>query len=493
MPRYESVVGLEVHAQLLTRSKMFCGCSAAFGGEPNTHVCPVCLGLPGALPVVNRRAVEFAVKLGLATDCTIARSSIFARKNYFYPDCPKDYQISQFDTPLCHDGHLTIEDGGKHIRIRRIHLEEDAGKLIHVDGADHSLVDMNRSGVPLVEIVSEPDMRTPAEASEYLQKLRSLVRYLDICDGNMEEGSLRCDVNISLREVGTTELGVKTEVKNLNSFKQVEQALVYEFERQSKILESGGRVAQDTLLWDPDAGKASVMRSKEEAHDYRYFPEPDLRVLQVSDGTIDRARDELPELPDARRARFVADYKLPPYDAGVLTASREMADYFEDVIRAGADAKAASNWVMGEVSRWLNENRTMGIGDFAQRVAAGEIAEVIRLQTSDKISSSAAKTAFLELLKRPLRLEIHDIAQASIDTVTLIVRRLGLEQVSDDSAIQAEAVAVLDGNPDEVARYLAGKEQLLQFFVGQLMKRTRGKANPKLATDILRSLLDQRR
>ena len=288
--QYEAVIGLEVHAQLSTQSKMFCGCSAAFGGKPNTHVCPVCLGLPGALPVVNARAVEYAVRLGLATECTIAHESIFARKNYFYPDCPKNYQISQFDTPLCENGRLSIQNDEKQIRIHRIHLEEDAGKLIHVDGADHSLVDMNRSGVPLVEIVSEPDIRAAEEASEYLQKLRSLVRYLGICDGNMEEGSLRCDVNLSVRKKGTKELGVKTEVKNLNSFKQVEQAIEFEFERQCKLLESGGRVTQDTLLWDPAAKRATVMRSKEEAHDYRYFPEPDLRALRVSKDQIDRVR-----------------------------------------------------------------------------------------------------------------------------------------------------------------------------------------------------------
>ncbi|HXV12762.1 MAG TPA: Asp-tRNA(Asn)/Glu-tRNA(Gln) amidotransferase subunit GatB, partial [Candidatus Krumholzibacteria bacterium] len=321
MSAYEAVIGLEVHAQLSTNSKMFCGCSAAFGGAPNTHVCPTCLGLPGALPVVNARAVEFAVRLGLATECTIANESIFARKNYFYPDCPKNYQISQFDTPLCEHGRLAIENDAKHVRIRRIHLEEDAGKLVHMEGKDHSLVDMNRSGVPLVEIVSEPDIRTPQEASEYLQKLRSLVRYLGICDGNMEEGSLRCDVNLSVRKHGSQELGVKTEVKNLNSFKQVEQAIEFELDRQTKLLESGGRVTQDTLLWDPAAKRATVMRSKEEAHDYRYFPEPDLRVLRVKDELIARVRSELPELPDAKQKRFVSQYGIPAYDAHVLTGS----------------------------------------------------------------------------------------------------------------------------------------------------------------------------
>jgi aspartyl-tRNA(Asn)/glutamyl-tRNA(Gln) amidotransferase subunit B len=349
---------------------------------------------------------------------------------------------------------------------------------VHAEDADHSLVDMNRSGVPLVEIVSEPDLRTPAEASEYLQKLRTLVRYLDICDGNMEEGSLRCDVNVSVREKGSDAFGVKTEVKNLNSFKQVEQALAYEFERQSHVVATGGRVTQDTLLWDPAANRASVMRSKEEAHDYRYFPEPDLRTLRVSAEQMESIRAALPELPDAKRARFVSQYRLPAYDAGVLTASRDMADYYEAVVAAGADAKAASNWVMGEVSRALNE-RGQDIGAFGLKPDA--LAGLVSLQTDGRVSSSAAKAIFAGMLDDP---------GASADGV---MQRLGLEQVSDNAAIEKEAAAVLDENPDEVARYLAGKEQLLQFFVGQLMKRTRGKANPKLATDLIRALLDRRR
>jgi aspartyl-tRNA(Asn)/glutamyl-tRNA(Gln) amidotransferase subunit B len=475
--RHEAIIGLEVHAQLSTRSKMFCGCPAAFGGAPNTHVCPVCLGLPGALPVVNTRAIEFAVRLGLATGCTIAHESIFARKNYFYPDCPKDYQISQFDTPLCIDGHLDVAGGERRVRIKRIHVEEDAGKLLHAGGADHSLVDMNRSGVPLVEIVSEPDIRSAREASEYLQKLRSLVRYLEICDGNMEEGSLRCDVNVSVRRAGTDAMGVKTEVKNLNSFKQVEQAIEFEIERQSGVLDAGGRVTQDTLLWDAARGRATVMRSKEEAHDYRYFPEPDLRVLLVSDATIARVRDALPELPDAKEKRFVARYGLPAYDAGLLTSSRDIADYYEAVVRAGADAKAASNWVMGEVMRWLNER---GAEIAAFKVAPADLAELATLQASGRINSTVAKDVFKQMLESGGR-------------AADIVAKGGLEQVSDSSAIEADARAVLDENPDEVARYLAGKEQLLQFFVGQLMKRTRGKANPKLAADAIKGLLEARR
>ena len=485
MSRYEAVIGLEVHAQLLTKSKMFCGCSAAFGGAPNTQVCPVCLGLPGALPVVNARAVEFAVRMGLSTGCEIANESIFARKNYFYPDCPKNYQISQFDTPLCAHGHLDLDGGVKRIRIRRVHLEEDAGKLLHVDGSDFSLVDMNRSGVPLIEIVSEPDIRTAHEASQYLQKLRALVRYLEICDGNMEEGSLRCDVNISLRKTGAAELGVKTEVKNLNSFKQVEQALEFEFERQSRILDEGGRVAQDTLLWDPAHGRAAVMRSKEEAHDYRYFPEPDLRVLKVGEEMVAQARAGLAELPAAKRSRFEAQYQLPAYDTGVLTGSRDLADYYEEVVAAGADPKAASNWVMGEVMRELNE-RKVDVAELRKRVSPRVLADVICKQSAGLLSSSAAKTVFLT---------INDTSGTpmGVDSVDIVVRKLGLEQINDDDTIKNEARAVLDENPDEVARYLAGKEQLLQFFVGQLMKRTRGKANPKTATEILQSLLSERR
>ena len=476
MSAYEAVIGLEVHAQLSTSSKMFCGCSAAFGGKPNTHVCPTCLGLPGALPVVNARAIEYAVRLGVATECTIANESIFARKNYFYPDCPKDYQISQFDTPLCSHGKLSIENDAKHIRIHRIHLEEDAGKLIHIDNADYSLVDFNRSGVPLVEIVSEPDIRTAQEASEYLQKLRSLVRYLGICDGNMEEGSLRCDVNLSVRKKGTEALGVKTEVKNLNSFKQVEQAIEFELERQTKIVEGGGRVTQDTLLWDPAAKRATVMRSKEEAHDYRYFPEPDLRTLRASDELIAHIRKELPELPDAKQKRFVTQYGIPAYDAHVLTGSAEVASYYEAVVAAKADAKAASNWMMGEVMRELND-RKIDITEFTIRPQA--LAEVVTLQATGKINSSTAKEVFAEML-------------SSGRAAAAIVKDRGLEQVSDDFAIEKEAIAVLDENPDEVKRYLAGKEQLLQFFVGQLMKRMRGKANAQIATEVFRSLLNRR-
>jgi len=468
------VIGLEVHAQLSTQSKLFCGCATQFGAPPNTHVCPTCLGLPGALPVANARAVEYAVRMGLATHCTIADESVFARKNYFYPDCPKNYQISQFDTPLCSGGYLTV--AGERIGITRIHLEEDAGKLVHAEG-DNSFVDMNRTGVPLIEIVGEPDLRTPEAAVEYLHKLRAIVRYLDICDGNMEEGSLRCDVNISVREQGSEALGVKTEVKNLNSFKQVEQAIAFEFERQCGVLADGGTIAHDTLLWDEASGSARIMRSKEESHDYRYFPEPDLLVLHTDMAMRENVRAALPELPETREARFVKEYGIPAYDAGVLIASRDVASYYEAVADASADAKAASNWVMGEVMRELKE-RHIDIADY--KVAPDALGELIQIQLSGRINMPTAKDVLAEML-------------ISGRNAREIVAEKGLEQISDDSAIEAAASEILDANPKEVSKYLGGREQLLQFFVGQLMKATRGKANPKMANDIFARLLEARR
>jgi aspartyl-tRNA(Asn)/glutamyl-tRNA(Gln) amidotransferase subunit B len=476
MVELEAVIGLEVHAQLSTATKLFCGCRAEYGGEPNTRVCPVCLGLPGALPVVNSTAVEYAVRAGLATRCTIAPESVFARKNYFYPDCPKNYQISQYETPLCAHGQVTIGDGGLTVRITRIHLEEDAGKLVHDAQAGCSLVDLNRCGVPLIEIVSEPDMRTPAQAREYVQKLRTILRYLDVCDGNMEEGSLRCDINISMRRKGDEKLGVKTEIKNVNSFKFIEQALEFEIGRQRAIVDGGGTVTQETLLWDAAKGRAEVMRTKEEAHDYRYFPDPDLPVLRAPGAMVAAIEAALPELPDARRQRFTDQYGLPAYNAGVLTASREVADYFEEVASGCGDAKAASNWVMGEVLRELNE-RQVEIGEL--KLSPDDLAALIAMVSSGKVNMSTAKEVFKEMAST---------GRPAAD----IVAEKGLDQITDDETIRAAAQQAIDDNPDAVAKYLAGKEALLKFFVGQVMKATRGKANPQQTESILKSILSSR-
>ncbi|NIM19070.1 MAG: Asp-tRNA(Asn)/Glu-tRNA(Gln) amidotransferase subunit GatB [Candidatus Latescibacteria bacterium] len=475
MGKYEAIIGLEVHAQLLTKSKMFCACSTEFGGAPNTQVCPVCLGLPGALPVVNEKAVEYAVRMGLATNSKIAKNSVFARKNYFYPDCPKNYQISQYDTPLCSDGALYV--GGRRIGIARIHLEEDAGKLIHCEDDNCSLVDMNRCGVPLVEVVSEPDIRTPEEASEYLQKLRSILRYLEICDGNMEEGSLRCDVNVSVRQEGSEWFGTRTEIKNLNSFKAVEQALHYEIGRQERILLEGGRVEHETLLWDSETGEARIMRSKEEAHDYRYFPEPDLLVLEVPGALMKRAKSAIPELPDAKEDRFVRDYNLPRYDAQVLTGSREIAGYFEAVEKALGDPKQASNWIMGEVLRELNE-RKIDISKFS--VSAEDLADLIALQKSGKINMPTAKEIFREMVGTGGRAE-------------KIIASKGLEQISNEKEIEQIVLKVLDAYPDEVSSYHAGKVKLLAFFIGQVMRETRGRTDPQKTASILKAVLEERR
>ena len=477
MSDFEPVIGLEVHAQLHTQSKMFCGCSAAFGAPPNTQVCPVCLGLPGALPVTNASAVESAVKMGLATGCTIANRSVFARKNYFYPDCPKNYQISQYELPLCSSGFIHIDGSQKRIGITRIHLEEDAGKSMHDEADEHSYVDMNRVGVPLIEIVSEPDIRSAKDASRYMQKLRTLVRYLDISDGNMEEGSLRCDVNISVRRKGSGEFGVKTEVKNLNSFKAVEQAIEFEIQRQEKIIRDGGEVRHQTLLWDAQKGESQLMRSKERAHDYRYFPEPDLLVLEVPDSLIDRARNELPELPDAKMARFVSEFELPAYDAEVLTGSRDIADYFEATKTASGNAKAASNWVMGEVLRELKE-RKIDITDF--KVKPAELAGLIAEVEAGRINRPTAKDIFREMA-------------AQGGDARSIIQKKGLKQISDEGALDRVVQEVIEGHPEEVAKYLSGKEKLLKFLVGQVMKETRGKAHPQKAAELLKTALEARR
>jgi aspartyl-tRNA(Asn)/glutamyl-tRNA(Gln) amidotransferase subunit B len=473
--RFEPVIGLEVHAELLTAAKIFCGCSASFGAPPNQHTCPVCLGMPGVLPVLNRRVVEFAIRAGLAIHCAIAPRSRWARKNYFYPDLAKGYQISQYELPICVGGHLDIvvDGAAKRVRLTRIHMEEDTGKNIHDAHGSESLVDFNRCGVPLLEIVSEPDLASPAEAGAYLRTLRTLVRYLEICDGNMEEGSFRCDANVSVRARGTTALGVKVEVKNMNSFRAVEKAIAYEIARHARVLEEGGTIVQETRLWDADREETRPMRSKESAHDYRYFPDPDLPPLVVSEALVAEVRRAMPELPDARRARFAAALKLPEYDAEVLTSRRDLADYFEAVVAAHPNAKAASNWVMGDVLRLVKERKlddALTITDWP--VAATHLGELIALIDEGAISGKIAKTVFEEMV-------------ASGGAPRAIVAARGLTQVSDEGPIVAAIDQVLAAHPDKVAEFRAGKDKLLGFFVGQVMKATAGKANPPLVNRLL--------
>ncbi len=478
---YEAIIGLEVHAQLLTDSKVFCGCSTRFGAEPNTQTCPVCLGMPGVLPVLNKRAVEFAIRMGLATNCRIARFSRFARKNYFYPDLPKGYQISQYELPLCEDGSVEIEleDGRrKTIGIIRIHLEEDAGKSIHdpAIAGEETLTDLNRCGVPLIEIVSKPDLRSPQEAYAYLVRLKQLVTYLDICDGNMEEGSLRCDANVSVRPKGSRAFGTKTEVKNMNSFRNVERALAYEIDRQIQVLTSGGTVEQETLLWDANQGVARTMRSKEEAHDYRYFPEPDLVPLTISEAWIEEIRARLPELPRAKKQRFMEQYQLRAYDADILTSSKELADYYEAVARECPDFRLTSNWIMSEVLGVLNEQK-IDITQFP--VPPEQLAELLNLIVKKTISNNIAKTVFKKMLETGRR-------------AGDIVEKEGLAQISDASVLEEIVDKVLTENPKQVEQYLSGKEKVFGYFVGQVMRATRGKANPAEVNRILRNKLSNR-
>ncbi len=473
---FESVIGLEVHAQLKTNTKIFCSCSTEFGAPPNTHVCPVCLGMPGVLPVLNRKVVDYALRMALATHCKIQRESRFARKNYFYPDLPKGYQISQYELPIARNGRLDISvaDGTRRIGINRIHMEEDAGKLVHDPDRPVSRVDLNRTGVPLMEIVSEPDIRTAEEAGAYLRQLRAIIRYLGIGDGNMEEGSFRCDANISIMPKGSTVFGIRAELKNLNSFKHVEKAIQYEIQRQKEVILDGGQVAQETRLWNPDRNLTTSMRSKEEAHDYRYFPDPDLLPLVIDDDWIDAVRAVLPELPAEKRSRFQTEYGLPAMDADVLTANRELADFFEDCVRIFPQPKAVSNWVMGPLLGLLNA-RNLGIE--ASPVSAEHLADLLTLVDEGTISGKIAKTVFDKMAdtgKPPKK----------------IVEEKGLVQVSDAGALEAEVDAVLAANPDEVAAYKGGKKKLMGFFVGQVMKATRGKANPRLVNEILGKKLD---
>jgi len=479
--KYETVIGLEVHAQMLTDTKIFCRCPAKFGSEPNTQTCPICIGMPGVLPVLNKKALEYTIKTGLAINCKISPYSRFARKNYFYPDLPKGYQISQYELPVCEQGHIeiVIDDNVKKIGITRIHMEEDAGKNIHesalpkAGGGNYSFVDLNRAGVPLMEIVSEPDIRSSGEAVEYMKKLRAILRYLGVCDGNMEQGSLRCDANVSVRPAEQKELGVKTEIKNLNSFKFVEKALEYEIERQKRILKEGGKIIQETRLWNTERGITESMRTKEEAHDYRYFPEPDLVPIMVDQQWVGEIAKSLPELPDAKRERFVAEYGLPEYDADLLTSEKSLADWFEEAVRFGGQPKSVSNWIMVELIRLLKEENRV-IEDCPLKPK--QLADMLRLIDKGTISGKIAKTVFEEIYK------------TGKDAET-IVKEKGLVQISDAGEIEKIVDDVIARNPKEAARYKAGEEKLIGFFVGHVMKLTKGKANPQMVNELLKKKL----
>lgn len=475
---WETVIGLEIHTQLATHSKIFSAASTTYGAEPNTQACAVDLGLPGVLPALNAEVVRMAAMFGLATHSTVAPRSVFARKNYFYPDLPKGYQISQFELPIVHDGHIDIEleeGDSKRIGITRAHLEEDAGKSLHEDFHGMTGIDLNRAGTPLLEIVSEPDMRSAKEAVAYMKKVHSLVRYLGISDGNMQEGSFRCDANVSVRPAGQAEFGTRSELKNINSFRFVEQAINYEVQRQIMVLERGGEVVQETRLYDPDKHETRSMRSKEEANDYRYFPDPDLLPVEITPEFTDAVRAQLPELPDEKKARCMADYGLSEYDAGVLTASRELADYFEATVTAsGGQGKLAANWVMGELSGALNRD-DRGIAD--SPVSADALGDLLQRIQDGTLSGKLAKQVFEAMWN----------GQGSADE---IIEQQGLKQISDTSAIEAIIGEVLESNPKQIEQYRAGQHKLLGFFVGQVMKATQGKANPQQVNELLKKQLD---
>ncbi|MFH2061094.1 MAG: Asp-tRNA(Asn)/Glu-tRNA(Gln) amidotransferase subunit GatB [Pseudomonadota bacterium] len=474
--QFEPVIGLEVHAQLKTKTKIFCSCSTQFGNPPNANTCPVCTGMPGMLPVLNKQAVSFAIKTALATHCTINHESRFDRKNYFYPDLPKGYQISQYALPIAEHGYLDIETqlrGAKTIGITRIHMEEDAGKLIHDPICARTMVDLNRTGVPLIEIVSEPDIRTAQEAGAYLRKLHAILKYIDVCDGNMEEGSFRCDANISLRPKGQKKFGIRTELKNLNSFKNVEKAILYEIERQAYVLEEGKPVIQETRLWDPSKNKTISMRGKEQAHDYRYFPDPDLVPLIVDNQWIQEIKNQMPELADEKQTRFITSYGLASYDADVLTSSIDLADFFEQTCVNLTDKKQAANWIMTHLLGMLNSK---GIDISQSPVTATSFSKLLGLMEKNIINASTAKTVF------------EDMVKTGNDPET-IVKTKGLQQVSDQSELEAMVAAVIEENPEEASAYRDGKTKLFSFFMGQIMKKTRGKADPKIITALLQKLL----
>ncbi|EEG76367.1 Asp-tRNA(Asn)/Glu-tRNA(Gln) amidotransferase subunit GatB [Dethiobacter alkaliphilus] len=475
MTNYETVIGLEVHVELATKTKIFCSCPTEFGKEPNTHVCPVCLGFPGTLPVLNKRVVEYAIMAGLALNCEIPRMSKFDRKNYFYPDLDKAYQVSQFDQPVAVNGYLDIDVDGqtKRIRVNRVHIEEDAGKLVHSDFGDYSLADYNRGGVPLIEIVSEADMRSPEEAKAYLEKLKSIIQYTGVSDVKMEEGSLRCDANVSIMPQGSTEFGTRTEIKNMNSFRAVQRGIEYEVERHKDVLATGGKLIQETRRWDEDKGVTYSMRSKEEAHDYRYFPEPDLVPVVVEEQWVEEIRSGLPEMPDERRKRYVAEMGLPEYDAGVITASKSMADFFEAAVAEYKDAKAVSNWVMGDISRSL---KAEGLEIQDTKLTPAHLVAMLKLQEDGTISGKIAKTVFEEMF-------------ASGKMPADIVKEKGLVQITDEGAIAAIVDQVIADNPKPVDDYKSGNEKAIGFLVGQVMKLSKGKANPGLANKLLKEKL----
>ena len=476
---FETVIGLEVHVQLDTDSKIFCSCSTEFGSEPNTNTCPVCLGLPGTLPVLNKKAVDYLVMTGLALNCEIATYSKFDRKNYFYPDLPKAYQISQYDLPLAKNGHIEVEteEGTHEIGITRIHLEEDAGKLIHegsIDKSSGSLVDYNRTGVPLAEIVSEPDIRTPAQARAYLNYLKKTLEYLGVSDCNMEEGSLRCDANISLRARGDKEFGTKVELKNMNSFKAIEKALAYEQKRQRQMIDAKEEIVQETRTWDEDKGKTISMRGKEEANDYRYFPEPDLVPLEINEEWKNEIKEELPELPAVRKKRFIQDYELPEYDADVLTDSRELADLFEECVEEYKDPKEVSNWIMGEFLRLVNEEK-MEVAD--TKITGPLLGKMLKMMKEDVISSKIAKTVFEEMFytgKDPEE----------------IVEEKGLKQISDEDKLESLVEQIIEDNPDVIEDIRNGKDKAIGYLVGQVMKETKGKANPQMVNKMFREKIN---